>query len=213
MFSNFAEQCLQSTNDQSLPRFQDYGDKEQQIPRFHQAIIPSYKFQCCGNVTEWRMDLSPAGSDDNEQYTLNLQVWRPSPTVANTYNLVGNNRFPALSLSDGGAVVQVITPSPGNYIPFRSGDVLGVHIESVLADNGGLVILKTSTYARETVWLASVASQIGNRPVSVGKKRGQLNTRLRGAPVIEIDTSKSDILCYGIASNTMHLGMFFYNIQ
>ena len=181
---NFAEQCLQSTNvGQSLPSFADYKGEGQQI---RQAIIPSYQFQCCGNVTEWRVDVHPAS---NRQYTLNLQVWRPSLTVgADTYNLVGNNQVPALSLSNGGAVV--ITPSPGTYIPFRSGDVLGVHVEGGMNGNGGLVALTTDTYTRESVWLASVDSLLGNCPVSVGSNGGQLNTLLQGAPVIEIDTSE-----------------------
>ncbi len=190
--ANLAEQCLQSTNDQSLPSFQDYEGEGQRIPRFHQAIIPSYEFQCCGNVTEWRVDVHCADSQDNRRYNLNLQVWRPSPTVRNPlrtgyYNLVGNNRFTSISLSAGGVRV---TPSPEDYIPFRSRDVLGFYVEEARDDNGGIVALTTDSYTSEIAWHASVASQLGDCSVSVGSNGGQLNTLLRGAPVIEIDTSE-----------------------
>ena len=142
-------------------------------------------------MTEWRVDVNPSGRMDRGQFTLNLQVWRPSPTETDSYNLVGYNQFAALPLSNQGAVV--ITPSPGSYIPFRRGDVLGIHVEDARNDdtNRGLVVLTTDSYTRESVWYASVASQIVNCPVSVGSNGGQLNTLLRGAPVIEIDTSES----------------------
>ena len=171
-----------------MPSFQDYRGGEGRINRYYQAIFPNYQFQCCGNVTEWRVDVDPGGRMDDGQYTLNLQVWRPSPTVDNTYNLVGYNRFPTLSLSGGGAVV--ISPSPGDYIPVQSGDVLGVHVESAKDNNGGLVVLTTDTYTRDSVWLASVTSQLGDCPVSIGNN-GQLNTLLQGAPVITADASES----------------------
>ena len=179
--------CLRSIIEgQSLPSFKDYMGGEGQIPLYHQAIISSYQFQCCGNLTEWRVDLHPGSSADNGRYTLNLQVWRPSPTVDNSYNLVGNNRFPALPLSNGGALV--ISPSPAVQIAFRSGDVVGVHIESARATDRGLVVLTTASFSREAVWLASAASQtVGGCSVSVGSNGGQLNTLLRGAPIITAD--------------------------
>ena len=72
------------------------SDRER-IPRPHQAITPSYKFDCdqmCGSITEWGVDVcrdgrihQPLSHADNSSlsvprpYTLGLQVWRPSPTV------------------------------------------------------------------------------------------------------------------------------------
>ena len=126
------------------------------------------------------MDLHPGGGGDNRRYTLNLQVWRPSPTVDDStgtgnYNLVGNNRFTAISLSNGGAIA--ITPSSTDYIQFRSGDVLGFHVESAKNDNAGLVAITTGSFASETVWHASVSSLNENDPVSAGSS-GVLNTLL-----------------------------------
>ena len=172
------------------PSFQNYGGGQAEITRYNQAIIPSYEFTCCGDITEWRVDLHPGGRADDGKYTLNLQVWRPSPTVDDStgtgnYNLVGNNRFTEISLSDDGAIV--ITPSPSDHIQFRPGDVLGFHVENAKNDNAGLVVVTTGSFTSERVWHASVSSLNENCPVSAGSG-GVLNTLLQGAPVIEIDT-------------------------
>ena len=175
-------------NGNGLPWFQDYGRTGERINRYHQAIIPSYEFQCCGEITEWGVDVQPGGGIDDMEYTLNLQVWRPSPTLASRYNLVGNNRFTYISLSGG---VAEVTPSPQDYIQFRPGDVLGVYVEEARDDyNRGVVVLTDSSFTSELVWQASVASQpVLGCPVSVGSS-GDLNTMLRAAPVISISTGK-----------------------
>ena len=137
------------------------------------------------------MDVHRGGNGDNERYTLNLQVWRPSPSSTNSlgtgeYNLVGNNRFTSISLSGG---VALVTPSPGDYIPFRSGDVLGFSVESARDGDRGVVMLTTDSFTSELVWHASVASQNWDCPYSVGSN-GVLNTSTRAAPVISISTSR-----------------------
>ena len=101
------------------------------------------------------------------------------------YNLVGNNRFTSISLSAGRALV---TPSSGDYIPFRSGDVLGFSVESTRDGDRGVVMLTTESFTSELVWHASVASQNWDCPYSVGSN-GVLNTLTRAAPVISISTS------------------------
>ena len=137
------------------------------------------------------MDVHRGGNGDNERYTLNLQVWRPSPSSTNSlgtgeYNLVGNNRFTSISLSGG---VALVTPSSGDYIPFRSGDVLGFSVESARDGDRGVVMLTTESFTSELVWYASVASQNWDCPYSVGSN-GVLNTSTRAAPVISISTSR-----------------------
>ena len=188
-----------------MPPFQDYrGLDGNRIIHRHQAIIPSYKFDCnpqmCGNITEWGVDVRPDGGnhqpDGGVPYTLDLQVWRPSPTVDDStgtgcYSLVGNNRFTSISLSDD---VAQVTPSPQDYIMFRPGDVLGFYVEEAGRDSAGVVILTTSgdtsTFTSESVWYAIpsvTASQNGDCPYSVGSN-GILNTLTRAAPVISIST-------------------------
>ena len=184
-----SDQCLEVGNDNALPSFQDYGNTGERINRYHQAIIPSYEFQCCGEITEWGVDVESGGGRDNRRYTLNFQVWRPSPSSSSEYYLVGNNRFSAISLSGN---VAEVTPSPQDYIQFRPGDVLGIYVEEarVNDDNKGVVVLTDSSFTSELVWQASIAtSQAVGCPVSVGSS-GDLNTMIRGAPVISIETGE-----------------------
>ncbi len=159
----------------------------------------------CGNITEWGADLQPGGTDHkNGAYSLEFQVWRPSPTVDDStgtgcYSLVGNNRFTSITL-DGGVARE--TPLPQDYIMFRSGDVLGFYVEEVDdsndnddASNGVVVVTRPSSFTSELVWYASIAptmatSQNGDCPYSVGSN-GVLNTLTRAAPIITISTSNT----------------------
>ena len=176
------------------------------LGRRQQAIIASYKFYCagqdlvCGNITEWGVDLFPGGNNHQLEYTLDLQVWRPSPTVDDStgtgcYSLVGNNRFTSISLSDG---VAQVTPSPQDYVQFRPGDVLGFYVEEARdVDDGVVVLTSPNSFISELVWYASTSiaptmatSQNGDCPYSVGSS-GVLNSLARAAPVISISTGKS----------------------
>ena len=186
----FTEQCVGNGN--ILPSFQEYGNNGvTRITLHHQVIIPSYEFTCCGNVTEWGVDVEQDGGMDNRKYTLDFQVWRPSPTTVDgstssgQYILIGNNRFTSISLSGG---VAQVTPSPRDQIQFQSGDVLGFHIEGAKNTDRGVNVVTTSSFTRETVWYASVATVNGlGCPISAGSS-GVLNTTLSGAPVVSIET-------------------------
>ena len=147
------------------------------------------------------MDVQPGGRNhDNGQYSLDLQVWRPSPTVddytgTGCYSLVGNNRFTSITFSAN--LVQV-TPSPQDYIQFRPEDVLGFYVEEARGANDGVVVLGEGSFTSELVWHASIApimatSQNGDCPYSVGSS-GVLNTLTQAAPVISIVISNNDII-------------------
>ncbi len=188
---------------ESPPGFQNYfaGDDDSALTTIslrQQAIMPGYKFDCdqttCGNITEWGVDVYPG---HQRAYTLDLQVWRPSPTVNDSvgtgcYSLVGNNRFTSISLSNG---VALVTPSPQDRIQFQPGDVLGFYVEEARQANDGVVLVADDNLSRNTVWYASIApsmatSQTGSCPYSVGSN-GILNTSIRRiAPVISIKTGK-----------------------
>ena len=159
----------------------------------------------CGNITAWGVDVRADGRNyklpDGTPYTLDLQVWRPSPTVNDStgtgcYSLVGNNRFTSISLSGG--VAESLVPSSSNYIMLQPGDVLGVYVEEARSGNDGVVILNSDvdeSFTSELVWYASIAptmatSQNGDCPYSVGS-RGVLNTLTQAAPVISISTGNS----------------------
>ena len=196
-------------NENCLPSFEDYrgSDRENKITRRHQAIIPSYKFDCdemCGHITEWGVDVHPDGGGHQNDYTLDLQVWRPSPTEdiddstgTGQYSLVGNNRFTSISLSDRKAIV---TPSPQDYIQFQPGDVLGFYVDSEQGNNDGVVVLTSpSSFTSEVVWFASIApTQTTVRTTySIGSS-GDLDTSTRAAPVISIKTGKPELNHYRV---------------
>ena len=184
---------------------------DSQIILHQQAIIPSYNFTCCGVITEWGVDVEPGHNENDEGYTIDFQVWRPSPTTPRAqddtlgtgyYSLVGNNRFSAISLSND---VAQVTPSPQDYIQFRPGDVLGFYVEEASDDNNrGVVVLTSVSFTSEVVWYASVDSQNVGGCVSAGSN-GNMNTLLRGAPVISIRTSKCK------ENNGQSLGHIFLN--
>ena len=186
------DQCVVTNNGQSLPIFGDHGGSVGRISRYYQAIIPSYQFTCCGEITAWGVDVDRGGGGDDKKYTLNLQVWRPSPTVGQTgsgvYSLVGNNRFTSISL-DGG-VAGSLEPSSSNYIQFQPDDVLGFYVEEAKDDNDrGVAVLTTDNNTNELVWYASASQTVAGCPISVGSA-GDLNTMLQAAPVISIATGK-----------------------
>ena len=192
------EQCLEARNGNSLPSFQNYEHVNHDRNLIHehgQAIIPSYEFTCCGAITEWGVDVHH-GRQGDERYTIDFQIWRPSPTTPQDdslgtgyYSLAGHNRFSSISLSDG---VAQVTPSPQDYIQFRPGDVLGFYVVEATGSGPveGVVVLTTpNSFTREVVWHASVAPGDVGGCVSAGSG-GNMNTLLRGAPVISISTCK-----------------------
>lgn len=189
----------------ALPQLQDYRGVDLNfdvIRHQHQAIIPSYKFISYGNITEWGVDIDPSNSGDQFMYILDLQVWRPSPTVHTTgcYSLVGNNRFTSVTLSGG---VAKVTPLPQNWIQFQPGDVLGFYVESSRRNNAasrGVVVLNDLEVRgdrrsqREEVWYANIAHYppySHECPYPIGYYYGVLHIFTNAAPVISISTLSS----------------------
>lgn len=197
-------QILQAGNGVHLPEFINYVgvDNDDRLPMHHQAIIYTYSFTSCGNITEWGADLHT----NHTLYSLDFQVWRPSPTVNNStgtgcYSLVGNNRFSSISLTSG---LAIVTPSPKDYIQFQPQDVLGFYIESASIRPSrnipnGLVLQTTPTiFTSELVLYASIAptmatSQHGDCPYSVGVN-GVLDTSTHAAPVLSVGASKKQLV-------------------
>ena len=130
------------------------------------------------------------------KYTLNLQVWRPSPTVQTTscYSLVGNNMFTSVSLSSQRTMV---TPLPQERINFQPGDVLGFSLKNTDGSDGGVVMLMDSakngdsSYETEEVWHADFNSFTFGTKLTVGTQPGSdLNTFISAAPVISVAYGK-----------------------
>ncbi len=147
--------------------------------------------------------MEPAVSRFNNTFTLDLQVWRPSPTVETTgcYRLVGNNSFTSVALRDR---VAMVTPLPQQRIQFQPGDVLGFYVENARRENDGIVLLSDlnvrgdNRYETEEVWYARHPefSSISSCPYPVGSSQ-VLNTFNRAAPVI------TPIICKFMAASAI----------
>lgn len=194
------DSCLLTNNGNGLPFFQGYsgsaGEPERRIFHEHQAIIPSYRFNCHGNITEWGVDLNPAELEAN--FDFELQVWRPSPTVNETgcYSLVDHYivRSTSIPPQPESEHVARVTPLPQDQLQFQPGDVLGFYVEShgtTSDENNGVVLLNNASYTSELAWharITALTSQSGSCPYPVGTT-GVLNTSTRAAPVISISVT------------------------
>lgn len=197
--------CLTANNERGLPDYQQMDTDMQlaTVPLQHQAIIPSYKFQCCGDITEWTVSIANNGSSVTN--TLSLQVWRPSPAVSITgcYSLVGNNNFTSVPLENE---LTVVRPALHERIHFQPGDVLGFYVENTDAafsdegnsknSGGGVMMLSDldesgdQGYATEEVWYATnLVFANAHCLAAVGPGR-LLDSSTNGAPIISVSYSK-----------------------
>ena len=194
------DSCL-TTNGSGLPVFQGYnqekgqaGGSDRRIHHQHQAIIPTYKFNCCGNIIGWGVDLNPDRDGEDQTFDFILQVWRPSPTLQTDlcYSLIDNHSISTVIGKDSqtGRIAKV-TPLPQNQLQFEPGDVLGFYVESHGSDtnyDNGVVVLNDSSHASELVWhgsITSLTSLSASCPYPIGTS-GLLNTSTHAAPVISI---------------------------
>ena len=198
--SSGQNECLKTNTLTGLPPFMGYpGLPEERIHHQHQAIIPTYKFTCCGNITEWGVDLNPLDIPGVAvTFDFDLQMWRPSSTVSDDgsgcYSLVGNYAVRSISIDTLVTADHVARVTPSVQLQFQPGDVLGFYVESqasITPEDNGVVLLDNEPFTSERVWYASITSKTslsGNCPYSVGRG-GVLNTLTRAAPVISISTS------------------------
>lgn len=193
--------CLTANNEFGLPDYRRMNSslKSAILPLQHQAIIPSYKFHCCGTITEWTISIAINNSDTMD--LLSLQVWRPSPSVHETgcYTLVGSNNFTSLLVKNQ---VTVVTPLPHERIQFQPGDVLGFYVENTEVGfmehsvDGGVMMLCDLNeggdrgYETEEVWYATnLVFSNANCLAAVGPGK-LLDSYTNVAPVISVSYSK-----------------------
>ena len=223
------QECLHSNNKNGVPPVQSHGRNSRRVisPGF-QAIIPSYQFQCYGNITQWMVATrytSDCGID------IELQVWRPSVPVNNSgqfYSKVGANRFTCVS--------RIASLIPQTQIEVILGDVLGFKVlnpgeldceredrerssddeddqheecnDRISDDNrggSGIVILRyiNNTETNEEVWYARVSNaKVNVHSISVGSN-GTLNTRTNTAPLVSA--------CVAIHSAHAHISSQSYH--
>ncbi len=165
------------------------------LPDNSQAIVTTYQFHCCGNITEWQTFISPMTLEE-DVYTVRFQVFRPSSTTPNCYNLVGENQFTDVTVGENNLII--LSPPEADIIAFRPGDVVGYFTTFYSDDdrNGGGIPLDSS-YEEEEVWYSM------QRPIRSGRRRrqardcqysvdvgGDLDEIRRAAPIMSVISCK-----------------------
>ena len=144
------------------------------------------------------MDVHRGGGANSRHYTLDLQVWRPSPTDQGCYSLVGNNRFTSVPLE----ITQVakVTPLPQDCcIEVQPDDVLGFFVDNPNNEKNGVVAIDEidndpTMYSLDEVWYGNVQGYMPSDsecPYPIGTHNNAvLNTLRMAAPVISLAMSK-----------------------
>ena len=189
-----AQECLQGggSTETQIP-FEDLDRGASRLPTGSQAIVTSYQFHCCGEIFRWGARVQPGGGMYQDGvYTVHFQVWRPSPTSCggsgdgNCYSLVGENRFPGVTLGDASLVSE--TPQPTNVISVTPGDVLGYFVSSTRnQDNDGIQL--DPDFTNDVVYYADFDAPITMGTASVGPG-GVLSLSTSLAPVLSVGISK-----------------------
>ena len=167
---------------------ESYGSSGKDIARHQQAIITSYNFECCGNITEWGVDVNP-GISYGDECTLDQRVWTPSLTVkgsngTSSYNLVRKYNNRAISDTIVSPWVAIVTPSPQEFMPFHPGDVLGMCVEEASRkfNNDSEVMLTENGFTTKFASIApNMATSLNGSSVW---KNEVLNSSTNAAPVI-----------------------------
>ena len=190
-----AQDCLQGggSTEIMIP-FWDLAPSASGLPTGSQAIVTSYQFHCCGEIFEWGARMQPGGGNHrNGVYTVHFQVWRPSPTSCggsgdgNCYSLVGENRFPGVTLESGRLVSEA--PQPTNVISVRPGDVLGYFVSSSRDDGIPQGIQLDPGFINDVVYYADFDAPLTMGTASVGPG-GVLSLSTSLAPVLSVGISK-----------------------
>ena len=163
-----------------------------------QAIITSYQFHCCGNVTAWQTYVEGRGGHDGA-YDITFQVWRPSPTV-NTdgcYGLVGENEFTSISSPNYNDGLVSVTPEPTNIITAQPGDAVGYYVVSTKGNNDGIRL--NDRFNGESVWYRRNTNydtlmsrgEASICPFPVGSQSGRiLRSSTNAAPMLSVGICK-----------------------
>lgn len=155
-----------------------------------EAVIPAYRFNCSGNVTEWGVYVHPGVTSLGlpHHYYIEFQVWRPSLSTDVCYSWVGKNTLPdAVATADG---LVTVTVEEGEQIAVLPGDIVGLYAESL--DGQGNVQLNTADVS-VTVWYKDgeiVVTDPGMCTLSIGEGM-VLELSLDAAPVLTAVVSSS----------------------
>jgi len=188
--------CLQASNgNRDLPSFfteEDIIDEDSEGFDSNpiQAIITSYQFTCCGEVTQWSAIVYGNNDEyiENQPYEISFQVWRPSSENSNVYDLVGFNHFTPAMLGNQPTVGTVRGDVDDvETIGFQRGDVVGFFLDSSMSGSDGIQFSEDDDslpYTNEVVYFAS--NSISPTPIlryTLGTS-GDISSSTSRAPLI-----------------------------
>ena len=179
---------------QNLPDY-DSHSYTMSLPDRVQALVPAYKIQCRGILTELTAQVS---GDDTQ---IIFQVWRPTPT-AGSYTILADLRYLDLGSTREG---DIITVMPLVMIPVRPGDVIGFYIDNsedgdqiqLQYENGSNVAAETTVYYFEgsdvplcnfSLCDASHVSSIGNIAPLISVQIGKLGSDVSMPTLLQKNT-------------------------
>ena len=150
------QQCfLASNGTRPLPPFERPSDDEFRFTiNPIQAIITSYRFNCCGVVTGWRAFVEKSRHNTSGIHSISFQVWRPNTNVSGCYYLVDDNSFLTNSQDFDEATRGLISASPSlsERIEVQPGDVVGFNYMSRQSGKDGILFSDNDSYREESVW-------------------------------------------------------------
>ena len=189
------QQCLLASNgNRPLPLFERQSDNEPRSRSPIQAIIPSYRFSCCGVITGWGTFVERIVSKPS-RFTVSFQVWRGSTGNGSCYYLTGVNRFPDIILPNVDeedpmrGLINVTTPMK-ERIAVQPGDVVGVYFMSERSRSDGILLSEDVSY-QESVWF-----ETGDRDEQLDQSMsvcsaGRLKSTTYTAPLITATVGKA----------------------
>jgi len=137
------------TSGEGIP-FEDLGDNAELLPSESQAIITSYQFQRCGNITGWQTYVHPYSETYRKgAYSIVFQIWRPALGVDRDgcYSMEGEDRYEDIELYEetGGLVNRTLEPA--DYLRVQPGDVVGYYMSHSAGDNreAGILLERRDT--------------------------------------------------------------------
>ena len=204
LFFLASAQCLQAAGGGEPPLLDDKSNNV--LASGTQAIVPTYNFNCCANITRWETFVEPGGHGHNEEYTIAFQVWRPSASDSECYKQVNQNLFSNVILGGSGEVNEEVSPS--EYIAVEPGDVVGFYVVSQSGGDEGIQLKQSENFMDNVVWFAEAVSIFqlsGTCPFRLGDlSSGQLTMSVTGAPMLRVGLCKFYSSFYWCKSKNKH---------
>ena len=166
------------------------GNTDETLPRT-QAIVRSYVFHCCGNITGWQARFDKRCGQCHENF--HFQVWRPSLNVSadGCHSLVGEDIENGTRTEGIRSFILINkTLQSTDFIPVEPGDVLGFY-----TPRRSSRILLNRNYQNASVWYTRIDDDeyedriLATCPFPVGRDR-RLLSFTSAAPVFSVIMSK-----------------------